>query len=184
MDLFTICLTNYFFAITHARRTVKYHSNLLKLSNLPPEVYREFQNHLVGIETTKKSFSRQPIDITLGQTIYGDASNHRTGISWVTNSIGARQRWVKSHFIKVAVVSQVFDELGLAKKEDLIMDLKKHSIKKLQAKLRKVMKMIKDTMNLFNSDIDLNFLRNIGTENAASDSTATFVLDMVTAGET
>ena len=111
INLYTACLpkiTNYFFALNqpnNARWTVKYHDNLLKLPETYPEVYKEFQNHLFGIKRTNKPFSRIPIDLTLEQTINGDAANQRTEISSITNSIGAKQRWANSHFIRVSIVS-------------------------------------------------------------------------------
>ena len=124
INLYTAChpKIKYFFALNqpnYARWTVKYHDNLLKLPETHPEVYKEFQNHLFGIKRTKKPFSRIPIDLTLEQTINGDAANQRTGISSITNSIGARQRWANSHFIRVSIFSQLLDELGLSKKDDV-----------------------------------------------------------------
>lgn len=68
-------------------------------------------------------------------------------------------------------------ELGLTKNEDVLSDLKKHSITKLQDNLKKVMMMmIKDTLNRYNSDINPNFLYHIGTGKASRESTATFLL--------
>ena len=189
INLYTACLpkiTNYFFALNqpnYARWTVKYHDNLLKLPETHPEVYKEFQNHLFGIKRTNKPFSRIPIDLTLEQTINGDAANQRTGISSITNSIGARQRWANSHFIRVSIVSQLLDELGLSKKDDVTSDLKKHSIRKSWAGLKKLKDMIADTLNPFNSQVDPNFLYNIGTGKAAKDSTAAFLLNCVAIGE-
>ena len=86
INLYTACLpkiANYFFALNqpnYERWTVKYHDNLLKLPETHPEVYKEFQNHLFGIKRTNKPFSRISIDLTLEQTINGDAANQRTGI--------------------------------------------------------------------------------------------------------
>ena len=72
-------------------------------------------------------------------------------------------------------------ELGLTKNEDVLSDLKKHSITKLQDNLKKVMMMmIKDTLNRYNSDINPNFLYHIGTGNASRESTATFLLKRTT----
>ena len=74
-------------------------------------------------------------------------------------------------------------ELGLTKNEDVLSDLKKHSITKLQDNLKKVMMMmmmIKDTLNRYNSDINPNFLYHIGTGKASRESTATFLLKRTT----
>ena len=79
-------------------------------------------------------------------------------------------------------------ELGLTKNEDVLSDLKKHSITKLQDNLKKVMMMmmmmmmmmIKDTLNRYNSDINPNVLYHIGTGKASRKSTATFLLKRTT----
>ena len=74
-------------------------------------------------------------------------------------------------------------ELGLTKNEDVLSDLKKQSITKLQDNLKKVMMMmmmIKDTLNRYNSDINPNFLYHIGTGKASRESTATFLLKRTT----
>ena len=74
-------------------------------------------------------------------------------------------------------------ELGLTKNEDVLSDLKKQSITKLQDNLKKVMMMmmmIKDTLNRYNSDINPNVLYHIGTGKASRESTATFLLKRTT----
>ena len=75
-------------------------------------------------------------------------------------------------------------ELGLTKNEDVLSDLKKQSITKLQDNLKKVMMMmmmmIKDTLNRYNSEINPNFLYHIGTGKASRESTATFLLKRTT----
>ena len=73
-------------------------------------------------------------------------------------------------------------ELGLTKNEDVLSDLKKHSITKLQDNLKKVMMMmmIKDTLNRYNSDINPNVLYHIGTGKTSRKSTATFLLKRTT----
>ena len=75
-------------------------------------------------------------------------------------------------------------EIGLTKNEDVLSDLKKHSITKLQDNLKKVMMMmmmmIKDTLNRYNSGINPNFLYHIGTGKASRESTSTFLLKRTT----
>ena len=52
LDLFIYCLsklTNYFFAlnrINYARWLIRYHDNLLKVSNTHPAVFQDFKNGL------------------------------------------------------------------------------------------------------------------------------------------
>ncbi|GFU94344.1 uncharacterized protein TNCV_4368181 [Trichonephila clavipes] len=65
---------------------------------------RDFQKDF-GIKRTNKPFSRQPIDLTLEQTINADAARTLTGITHLTNSISARQRWARSHDIRSTIIT-------------------------------------------------------------------------------
>jgi len=71
---------------------VKYHDNILKLDETHSDLKIDFENDSFGIKRTSKSFSQQPIDLTLEQTINADASKRLTGVIHFTNSISARQR--------------------------------------------------------------------------------------------
>lgn len=66
-----------------------------------------------SVKRTQKSFSRQPVDLTLEQTINADAANKLTGISYLTNSIAARQRRFKSHSIRSTIIHFVMERAGL-----------------------------------------------------------------------
>ena len=104
LDLFIYCLsklTNYFFAlnrINYSRWLVRYHDNLLKLSNTHPAIFQDFKNGLFVIKQTNKPFSRSPTDLTLEQTINTDAACQRRGIIALTNSISVQQRWAELNF--------------------------------------------------------------------------------------
>ena len=62
------------------------------------------------------------------QTINADAANKLTGIVHTTNSLSARQRWCKSHSIRSTIVSDVMDETGLRKHQEVTADLQKSRI--------------------------------------------------------
>eukprot|EP00794_Sanderia_malayensis_P015514 gene15514-17096_t len=189
LELFIACLaklSNYFFAFNqpnYARWTVKYHDNLLKLPESHPEVYEEFQKKWFAVKRTTKSFSRTPIDLTLEQTINADAASQRTGISALTNSISARQRWAESHFLRTTIISAVFEDLGLTKKEDVSNDLKHHNVKKSHENITLVTTAIKETMNPFNLKSNPELLFNIGTGKAASQSTSEYLSNVSAIGE-
>lgn len=68
------------------------------------------------------------MDLSLEQTINADGANKLTGISYMTNSISARQRWCKSHSIKSSVVAFIMEEKGIRKHQDITADLKKNRI--------------------------------------------------------
>ena len=107
----------------------RYHDNLLKLQETHPTVYAEFKNELFSIKRTNKSFSRIPIDLTLEQTINADAACQRTGVSVMRNSISAKQRWAKSHYIRTSTISHLFRSLGITKKEYVTKELKPYKYK-------------------------------------------------------
>ena len=94
-------------------------------------------------------FSRVPVDLTLEQTINADAACQRTGISALTNSISARQRWAQSHSIRVTVISKVFEEMGLTRKEDVTEELKSHRMIQNCQDYEKLINGITETMNPF-----------------------------------
>ena len=71
-----------FFVFNHqnyARWLVHFHNNLLRMEDTHPGITEEFQRGLLSIRRTEKPFSRVPIDITLEQTMNGDAANSASG---------------------------------------------------------------------------------------------------------
>ncbi|EFN63887.1 hypothetical protein EAG_08092, partial [Camponotus floridanus] len=76
-------IANLFFSFNqpnYARWLVKYHDNLIKVDTINPELMQEMEQGYFGIQRTDKSFSRQPIDLTLEQTINADAAKRLVGI--------------------------------------------------------------------------------------------------------
>ena len=65
----------------------------------------------------------------------------------MTDSISARQRWAESHFLRISVISQLFEEFGLSKKEDITRDLKNYKIKADNIALESIKTMVWSTMN-------------------------------------
>ena len=135
LELYIYCLPKIvavFFAFNHqnyARWLTIYHDNLLKIQETHPQVYKEFKSGCFALKCTSKSFSRIPIDLTLEQTVNADAACQQRGISSLTSSIAARQRWAQSHSLKTTLISNVLGELGLSRKEDASEELKPHRIK-------------------------------------------------------
>ena len=163
LQLYIYCLpllANYFFTFNHpnyARWLVRYHDNLLKLKDTHPEVHQEFENG-------------------------ADAACQRKGIVSLTNSISARQRWAQSHFIRTSIISQVFEDLGMTKKEDVSQDLRTSQIKRNSKDLCQIMSLVKDTMNPFSTDINKEHLFNIGSGKSATEDTSKFLLNVVSTG--
>ena len=96
--------------------------------------------------------------MTLEQIINKDAASQKHGISSLTNSIAARQH--------PSIISDVFEELGMSQKEDITKDLKKYKITKDNSAVNAVKLMINGTMNPFDSQLDNDYLFNLGTGKA------------------
>ena len=107
---------------------------------------------------TSKPFSGLPIDLTLEQTINGDAACLKTGIGCFTNSISARQFWAESHFIRTKIIPDMLDDLSLNNKEDTTKDLKKGRLGRDASDLKKIKVMIMDTLNPFDADCEKEIL--------------------------
>ncbi|CAH1108435.1 unnamed protein product [Psylliodes chrysocephalus] len=156
-------ITNLFFAFNqpnYARWLVKYHNNLVNVGAINPEIMEELEKGYFGIQRTEKSFSRQPIDLTLEQTINAEAKR-LVGIINFTNSISARQRWCLSHQIRSTIFSYTYETTGLRKRQDETADLENHGIKKDTEQLRKFINGFSKFVNPFDSDLDEKQLFNI-----------------------
>ncbi|CAG9834603.1 unnamed protein product [Diabrotica balteata] len=174
-------ITNLFFVLNHqnyAKWAVQYHYNLVKVPTTHPGLEQDFQNGFFGIKRTDKPFSRQPIDLTLEQTINADAARTLTGISHLTHSISARQRWARSHDIRSSIITHVLDELGITKKQDISPELQPHNIKNSCQQLEKFINAFDQYVNPFGLDLSPDQLFNIGSGKAASSQVEEFLLNI------
>lgn len=179
-------ITNLFFSCNqqnYARWLVKYYDNLLKVEEEYPELYEAFKNGFFGVKQTNKAFSRQPIDLTLEQTVNADAAKRLTGILHFTNSISARQRWAKSHDIRTSVISYTYNETGIKKKQDISSDLEKHSMRQSSLQLQRFLDAFSKYINPFSSALSRDFLFNICSGKAASEEVADYLLNIETIGD-
>ena len=153
---------------------MRYHDNLLKLRETHPEVYEDFQEGCFAIKRTQKDFSALPIDLTLEQTITADAASQKSGITSLTNSIGARQRWARSHFLRTKIISYVFEKVGMSEKEDVTQDLRPDQMKENNKHLQNSIETLQENMNPFRESIDKESSFIIGSGKAALTQTAVF----------
>ena len=145
-------ITNYFFTFNHpnyARWLLRYHDNLLKLSELHKDVYYELKKGCFSTKRTKNNFSRLPFDLTLEQTVNRDAASQKTGISYFTNSIFGRRWWAGSHFVRMEALSEVLNKLDMTTKEEVSQDLKPSRIMKNTRDLEKILRSNQGNMNRF-----------------------------------
>ena len=161
--------------LNYARWLLKYYDSLIKFPNTHQEVHSDFQNAWFGIKRTAKSFSNNPIGLTLKQIINADASSQCFGITSMTNSISARQRWAESHFFRNTFISSLLDMLDL--KKDVLKDLRHGIMVKVNMLLHEVIDLLCAKMNPFDQ-ADKERLYNIATGKAASVDTEPFLLSM------
>ena len=170
-------ITNYFFTFNHSNYTrwlVRYHDNLLKLSETHKDVYDEFKKDCFSIKRTKRDFSRLPVNLTLEQTVNADAASQKTGISYFANSISTVQRWTNSHFVRMEVLSELLTKLDMITKEDVSQDLKPNRLIKNTRDLEKILRSIQENMNPFSEEVNKELLFNIGTGKSSKQETAEF----------
>lgn len=178
-------IANLFFVFNqpnYARWLVKYHDNLLKVEDTHPELINDLKKGSFGIKRTDKSFSRQPIDLTLEQTFNADAAKRLTGITHFTNSISARQRWARSHGIRSTIISYIYEDTGLIKPQDVSAELQENKIKTNTDLLNNFMTSINKNVNPFSHQLEKADLYNIGTGKATSKNVADFLLNIETTG--
>lgn len=161
--------------INYARWLLYYYDSLLQLEHSHPSIYAAFKNGLLGVKRTSKPFSRIPNDLTLEQTYNADAGRKLTGISHFTNNVGARERWARSNGIRSTCKTHLFENIGLKYATDVTNDLKPQRIKSDSKNLQSFIEQVKKNINPFNiNEVDKNFLFNIKTGKAASETVASF----------
>ena len=160
---FAACRPNY------ARWMVRYHLNLLNMDITHPGVRQMLENGGLSIKRTAKSFARNPVDLTLEQTINADAASCLTGISAFSRSTDARKRWMITRSMRSSIVSHLLKEAGMAKQEDTSQELQAHRVKRDNEDVKKLTEGIKSTLNPFDEPACDENLYCISTGQAASD---------------
>ncbi|CAH1173831.1 unnamed protein product [Phaedon cochleariae] len=184
LQLFTSILSkiaNLCFAFNqqnYSRYLVKYQDNLLKVDQTHPGLKKQLEMGTFGVKRTDKPNSRQPVDLTSEQTINADAANKLTGVSHMTNSISARQRWCKSHTLRSTIISHTMDQTGLRKVQDITADLQKSRITKNSQQVHNFIDNIKQNIDPFSADLDKNYLFNISTGQTVQENIERFLLNV------
>ena len=86
---------------------------MLNVAKTHPDLYEVFKLGYFGIKRTTKPFSRQLVDLVLKQIINADAARRLTGVIHFTNSTSARQRRARNHDVRLTIITDVYQELGL-----------------------------------------------------------------------
>ena len=154
-----------------------FQSNLVKIPN--SEVFLDIIRSELNIIL---SFLLMSFSLIRYICINAYAANQRTGISPLTKSTSARQRWTESHFLRTSVISSLITELNMTKKEDTTSTLKPHNTKNDNMCLGQILDMIKTNMSPFGT-INPLYLFNIATGKSVSQKTEEFLLNISKIGE-
>lgn len=123
--------------------------------------------------------------MTLEQTINADAASKYRGISCFTNSLGARQRWAKSHYLRTSICSNFFNKIGLTKVEDVSLDVSydlcENSKKRSHKQLDKLKNEIQNCGNPFSTQNEKSLV-NIGSGAIATEEIEKYVLNIFHSG--
>lgn len=169
----------YFFELNHpnyARYLTRNIDNLANIDSTHPGLTNQLQSGALSIRRTTKNFARNPVDLTLEQTINANAANKLTGISAFTNSISTRNKWAETHSTRMAIIRDFYEFIGFIKKQD-ICDTP-HENRNFKRKVTKFIKTVEDTFNPFDKEITQSHLFNVTTGKAASNKTAEFLLNL------
>lgn len=174
-------ITNMFFTFNqqnYSRYLVYYHEKLMKVEESHPGLLTSFEEGSIGVRRTNKSFSRIPPDLTMEQTSNADAGNKLTGVSYITNSYSARQRWALCHTINSTVNTYTYERTGLKKNQDITEDLRASLMRKNLKSLYEIIENIKDNVNPFATDLNKDLLYNISTGRAVENDVAKFLINV------
>lgn len=166
----------------YSRWLTYYINQLLHVDQTHPGLRSELARGSFGIRRTPKAFSRVPVDLTLEQTINGDAARRLAGITNLTNSIGARQRWAKNHGAQTRIISHVLTQAGLNKNQDISAEQNPQRMEKDKKQLQDFVEGIRQTINPLSFSIDADKLFNISSGQAATPEVANSLLNAVSKG--
>lgn len=187
VDLFIYALHSMapiFFVMNHhnyARWITRFCENLLNANRTHPEVYQQLKNGALSVRRTAKHFSRNPVDLTIEQTINANAANKQTGIIAVTNNFSARKRWAVTHAARVETINNLLEFIGLASEDDCIENINK--TKKFNNRVECFRNLIEKTINPFDENLNPSHLVHITTGKPSSTQTEKFLLNVITQGK-
>lgn len=162
VDLFVYTLSQMcpiFISANHtnyARWMVKYYLNLVNMEVTHPGIREVFENGVLSVRITGKSFARTPVDITLQQTVNAYAASRSTGIASFGQSDPARRRWMITRSVCSAKVGHLLKVSGMKAADDISKSLKPYRITKDNEDLQKLIDGIENTMNPFSIEPDEN----------------------------
>ena len=168
----------------YSKWMVRYVLNLANIDSTHPGIRFSLENGGLSIRRSSKSFARNPVDMTLEQTINADAASRLTGISAFTQSLAARRKWMLTRAVRSAIVGELYKKAGLGRSDNVAQENKPYRIKRDNADLKKLKKGIEDTLNPFSEAEQLgDKLYCISTGKAVNDDIKTNLLECSKMGQ-
>lgn len=168
-----------FFAFNHqnyARWLTRNQNSFVNIDTSHSGLREELLRGALSMRRTSKNFCRSPVDLTHEQTVNTNAANKLTGISAFTNNLHARKRWSETHTARTAVITNFFEFINLVKfNEDASI---KYQGRIFTQKVENLTRQIRDTINLFDDNINPHELFNLYSGKAASSNTAEFLANV------
>ncbi|KAL7290467.1 hypothetical protein TKK_0016155 [Trichogramma kaykai] len=122
-----------------------------------------------------KPFSCILVDLTLEQTINADAGRKLTGITFITNSISARQRLSINHGLRCALISAVMEQSGLSNVQEVTNDLLPQRLKKSKTHISQLTTVVFNRINPFSLATTKKVLVNISSGQAGLEEVTDFL---------
>ena len=178
VDLFIFALSlmsPIFFSVNkqnYARWSVRYLLNLLNMDESHPGIRQVLENGALSVRRSSNSFARNPVDMTLEQTINADAASRLTGISAFQQSIAAKNRWTITRSARTAVVTELLEKAGIHRtEEELHKELRDSRVERDNKDISTLLDSIVSCGNPFKEDTyQPDKLYNIATGVATSES--------------
>ena len=159
-----------------------YVMHLLNIDRSHPGLHEILGKGALSVRRSQNQFSRNPVDMTLEQTINQDAASRMTGISAFQQSIAAKNRWTMTRSARSTVVSALMEKAGLKKVEDVNKDLRPSRIKKDHGDVQCLVTAIKGTCDPFKEQ-QREDLYSISTGKAVSTDVRNDLLSLVDKGK-
>ena len=71
------------------------------------------ENGVLSASRSSNSFARNPVKITLVQTINADVASRLTGLSAFQQSVAAKNRWTITTLTRTVVVTELLEQAGI-----------------------------------------------------------------------
>lgn len=166
----------------YARWMVRYCLNLINIDRSHPGLRDVLGKGALSVRRTSNNFSRNPVDMTLEQTINQDAASRSTGITAFQQNIAAKSRWTATRSARSTMVGSLMTKAGLQQKEDVKKELKPSRVKRDHEDLTKIVEGIEACFNPFTGEKSEK-LFSISTGKATSEAVKKDLLSIKQTGQ-